>query len=442
MTVRFRCLKGYNQWCNAGQAMSVEGATPNPAHLTEAEKAAIEDQLERLLLNRHFNHSRRFPAFLRFVVQKTLAGEMDQLKERTLGVEIFGRNADYDTSSDPIVRVTAAEIRKRIAQYYQEPGHEAELRISVEAGSYVPQFHWPQEGHHAAPAVAVALVATAGGLAESSAAPIATAARGKRWRPAITVVLLLALVAAAITWTWRDMHQSPIEFFWGPVLSTGDPTLFCVADQNQYPVITLRDADDPTRLTMFKDIRSPIIMDDPYTIVKVAGVLQSRGKKYTLKGEGTTTLTDLRAGPAIFIGAFDNAWTLRMTRPLRYHFGNNADFTRQWIADSNSTQPPVWFTERTKLEAEKQETGSAYREYAIVARFTDPDTGQLCVVVAGIGRGGTIAAGEFLTTPAELAQLERMAKSAGSKKNIEVVLSTQIIDGQPGTAKIEATYFW
>ena len=422
--------------------MSVEGATPNPAHLTEAEKAAIADQLERLLLNRHFNQSRRFPAFLRFVVHKTLAGDMDQLKERTLGVEIFGRNANYDTSSDPIVRVTAAEIRKRIAQYYQEPGHEAELRISVEAGSYVPQFHWPQEGHHAAPAAAVALAAPAAGvLAESSAAPGTKSIRIKRWRPAIATVVL-ALIAVGLTFAWRSLHRSPIDFFWGPVLTAGDSTLFCVADQNEYPVITLRDADDPTRLTMFKDIRSPIIMDDPYTIVKVAGVLQSRGKKYTLKGEGATTLTDLRAGPTIFIGAFDNAWTLRLTRLLRYHFGNNADFTRQWIADSNSTGPPIWFTERTKLESEKQETASDYREYAIVARFTDPDTGQLCVVVAGIGRGGTIAAGEFLTAPAELAQLERIAKSAGTKKNIEVVLSTQIIDGQPGTAKIEATYFW
>jgi len=117
----------------------------NAGSLTAAEKVAVTQQLERILENRHFNHSRRFPAFLRFVVQKTLSGSTDLLKERTLGVEIFGRAADYDTSSDPIVRVTAAEIRKRIAQYYQEPGHETELRISVDAGSYVPQFHWPHQ---------------------------------------------------------------------------------------------------------------------------------------------------------------------------------------------------------------------------------------------------------------------------------------------------------
>src|ERR1700761_8858333 len=111
--------------------------------LTNEERTAIQEQLERLLSNSHFNQSRRFPSFLRFVIDQTLLGQMDLLKERTLGIEIFGRQADYDTASDPIVRVTAAEIRKRIAQYYQTPGHEHEIRISLQAGGYIPQFHEP-----------------------------------------------------------------------------------------------------------------------------------------------------------------------------------------------------------------------------------------------------------------------------------------------------------
>jgi hypothetical protein len=83
-----------------------------------------------------------------------------------------------------------------------------------------------------------------------------------------------------------------------------------------------------------------------------------------------------------------------------------------------------------------------YRDYGIVARFTDINTGNLSVIVAGIGRGGTIAAGEFLTDPDDLAQIKRAALGAGDKKNMEIVLSTQIIDGQPGSPKIEAAYFW
>src|ERR1700731_297429 len=111
---------------------------------TNEERTAIQEQLERLLSNSHFSQCRRFPSFLRFVIDQTLLGQTDLLKERTLGIEIFGREANYDTASGPIVRVTATEIRKRIAQYYQEPGHETELRVTLPAGSYVPQFHWPQ----------------------------------------------------------------------------------------------------------------------------------------------------------------------------------------------------------------------------------------------------------------------------------------------------------
>src|SRR5580698_2557234 len=115
-------------------------------HAAQKEPTAdeVREQLSRLLANPFFSHSKRFPTFLRFVVEQTLAGDSENIKERTLGIEIFGREAEYDTSSDPIVRVTAAEIRKRVAQYYQEPPHDQELRIALSSGSYIPQFLWPR----------------------------------------------------------------------------------------------------------------------------------------------------------------------------------------------------------------------------------------------------------------------------------------------------------
>ena len=413
--------------------MSFDAPAANPTYQGEIDRAVIEEQLERLLLNRHFSQSRRFPAFLRFVVQKTLAGEMDLLKERTLGVEIFGRKADYDTSSDPIVRVTAAEIRKRIAQYYQEPDHETELRISLEAGSYIPQFHWPKDAHPGGPAeldVPVHRIA-----AEDSSPSVAAVRRHNRW-VAASVVALLMVAGVALAFAWRSTHRSPIDFFWGPVLNASNPALLCIVDQNQTSNLAV-DAADPERQITVKTSMHAVNMDDLSTIVKVGSLLQAHGKKYTMKGAAGTTLSDLRNGPTIFVGAFDNAWTMRLTKPLRFHFGNNAAFDQEWIADAGSNKPPEWFTQRPV-----EETANNYREYAIVARFTDPDTGQLCVIAAGIGQGSTLAAGDFLTDPANLAELERDARASGNKKNIEAVLSTQIIDGQPGTPRIEATYFW
>jgi hypothetical protein len=187
--------------------MLVDTVAGRLAGLSNEEKAAIQEQLGRLLADSHFSQSRRFPSFLRYVVEKTLAGQDDALKERTLGVEIFGRRPDYDTASDPIVRVTAAEIRKRIAQYYQDPGHESELRVSLPPGSYIPQFHWPetakQDGgtQSAITPLSHALVLDQPVKEE----PQRVSIRRWIWRPAI--VLVLALLCAAFLW------QSAQRFF-------------------------------------------------------------------------------------------------------------------------------------------------------------------------------------------------------------------------------------
>ena len=403
--------------------------------LTNEERTAIQEQLERLLSNSHFNQSRRFPSFLRFVIDQTLLGQTDLLKERTLGIEIFGREADYDTASDPIVRVTATEIRKRIAQYYQEPGHETELRVTLPAGSYVPQFHWPQAVKESSPGPAVTALTTVASVPVEPLHVEVVPMRSRSWLSrAATAAALAVIVVSTATYLWRSAHRSPFDFFWGPLVNSSEPVLFCVADQSHYSTITLRDAADPSRQTQLQDNLTAIIIDDLNPIVRVAGLLQSSGKKYTLKGEGTTNLMDLRNGPTVFIGAFDNAWTLRLTAPLRYHFAVNPEMTDFRIVDSTKSEQPGWVVNR-----QQQMTTNNYRDFAIVARFTDSTTGKLAVIIAGVARGGTRVATEYLTDPADLAQLER---AAGGKKNMEVVLSTQIIDSEPGTPKVEATYFW
>ena len=171
--------------------------------------------------------------------------------------------------------------------------------------------------------------------------------------------------------------------------------------------------------------------------MRVAGLLQSNGKKFSLKGEGTTNLMDLRAGPTIFVGAFDNAWTLRLTKPLRYHFENKPDMTELGIVDSTAPAQRQWMINRAQQMATNN-----YRDFAIIARFTDVTTGEIAIVVAGVSRGGTIAAGEFLTDSANRAQLQHIMESAGAKKNMELVLSTETIGGESGTPRVEATWFW
>lgn len=410
---------------------ATQGQQQHP--IEEPSGEAVRDELDRLLASPYFNQSRRFPNFLRFVVEHTLAGGAEHIKERTLGIEIFGRDADYDTATDPIVRVTAAEIRKRVAQYYQEPSHSQELRITLPSGSYVPQFHWPSvEVPRAAHVLEAVIVPAANPLPAKTFHGFPASLL--RWAIVAAIVACLAVVAVL---TWQRMHRSAFDAFWQPVLSPQDPVLLCIADQLEYSVIELRDASDPSRQIVLQDNLTAIVIDDLDAVVKVASILQSRGKQYVLQGEGATNLDQLRRGPTVFVGAFDNAWTLRLTHSLRYHFANDSTMQRLWIEDSMAPGQSRWVVDRNVQMATHN-----YRDYGVVARFTDGNTGNVAIVIAGIGRGGTRVAGEFLTDSSDLEQLLRAAKQAGGKKNMEAVLSTEIIGDEPGSPKVEAIYFW
>jgi hypothetical protein len=396
-------------------------------HADLTDGATVREQLERLLASSHFHNSKRFPSLLRFVVEHVLKGQSDLLKERTLGIEVFGRSANYDTSADPIVRVTAAEVRKRIAQYYDEPGRERELRIALPSGSYVPQFYWPDEIE-----VDRTLVHPVDGGREG-------VTREKPGRAIWMALAALFIFAAGIAFGvfWNTPWHPGFDYFWGPVLQSRDSVLFCVADQNQYSTITLRDANDPSRQTILKDNLTAVLIDDLSPALRVAGLLQAKGKPYSLRAVDSTSLSDLRNVTAVVIGAFDNAWTLRLTRQLRYHFDNDALMSQFRIVDSGLPAHAPWVVNRPQ-----QMSTNNYKDYAIVARFTDPTTGKLTIVVAGIARGGTVAAGEFLTNPNNLEQLRQAAHAGGDKSNLEIVLSTEIIDGNPGVPRMEASYFW
>lgn len=103
----------------------------------------IREQLELLVQDHVFRSSKRSIEFLRYVVEQTLKGYADQIKERTIGVEVFGRAPSYDTNMDHVVRTAAIELRKRLAIYYGEEKHRSELRMSLVPGSYIPRFTLP-----------------------------------------------------------------------------------------------------------------------------------------------------------------------------------------------------------------------------------------------------------------------------------------------------------
>ena len=117
------------------------------AHKLSDEQAnLVRSELDSVISSDAFAPSKRCQDFLRLVVEHVLAGDLDSLSERMIGAEMFHRPIDYDTSNDAVVRVRATEVRKRLAQYYREAAQTPVVRIDLQPGSYVPEFHWSSSG--------------------------------------------------------------------------------------------------------------------------------------------------------------------------------------------------------------------------------------------------------------------------------------------------------
>src|ERR1035437_9877507 len=149
-----------------------------------------------------FKGSRRSQQFLKCIIETAIAGHADHLKERILGVELFGRPASYDTGVDAIVRVTASEVRRRLHQFYAETGFDSEFRINLLSGSYIPEFR-----RLAAPA----LIPSAPTVGPETAA-VPEEERHTAWRSRLRVLRLVLYAIGVIfvgssAWLWHQ-HNS------------------------------------------------------------------------------------------------------------------------------------------------------------------------------------------------------------------------------------------
>ena len=97
----------------------------------------VRAELNRILGSEIFSRSARLSAFPRFIVEQTLSGQGDSLKEHVIAVEVYGRSTDFDTAADPIVRVDARRLRDKLREYYVSSPHDP-IAISVPKGSYTP----------------------------------------------------------------------------------------------------------------------------------------------------------------------------------------------------------------------------------------------------------------------------------------------------------------
>jgi hypothetical protein len=384
------------------------GASPSPdsPNGPPVDSAAVREQLDRLLESPLFRNSKRYPALLRHVVEATLDGRAADLKERLLGVQVFGRPADYDTNVDPVVRTSAGEIRKRMAQYYLDAAHESELRIELPLGSYVPEFHWPARPNPPAVAPApVTAVPAPAGESRPQAFP----------KLAIAAGLLSVVALAALLWMRPWTRPSPLDQFWNPVLKTNVPVVLCAGIHE-----------------------GGIPWPDALTLARITGAIGERKHAYEIRREDLATFTELSQGPVVLIGAFNDAWTLLLNQQSR--FGFDRDASANWISDRQNPSSRKWSVGSNKLDAAGHHIYN--EDYAIVSRILDPRTGNLVVTAAGLHGFGTAAAGAFITRADYFSQFASGAPNGWQKKNIQIVLRTEVINGSSGPPRVVATYFW
>jgi hypothetical protein len=239
--------------------------------------ATVRAHLERILLSAPFRNSKRYPPLLRYVVEQELNGASSELKERTIAIDVFGRDPSYDPGVDPVVRISAGEVRKRLAQYYQEVTDPDHLRIELPVGSYRPEFIT------AIPAPPVSSLSPSP-LPAPPAPPVArevlpeTESHGRRKRSvAVASILALFGALAGLTWLYLATRPTALDLFWRPVIRQSPSVMLCLGRSN------FRAADPSPGFSHPVDPHQvAVAWWDAETLARVAGLVQSKGASLRL----------------------------------------------------------------------------------------------------------------------------------------------------------------
>jgi hypothetical protein len=382
---------------------------------------AVREALTRVLASTEFRTSKRSQEFLRYVVEHTLNGRSDLLKERTIGIEVFGRSTDYEPGEDATVRVKAGEVRKRLGLYYAEQGAHDPVRIELHSGTYIPEFRSVE----ASPPVSEPLPAP------QTLQPILEKPKVKPRGPRlVALAAVLCFVAAGVVWLRSRPANTPLAQFWAPVLTGNAPVLLCAA---YVPVYGLdRDANPTPRPEDF------VLMTDQFVgggdliaISRLTSMLTRLARPFRLKVGNDVSFQDLRTGPAILVGYSYTRWR-EISREMRFFI----DGTRRPIGITDNGAPTPWTL--PKLPADRRTD----EDYAIVSRVFHPDTHAMLVEVAGITQYGTDAGADLVTNPDLMAEALRGAPAGWQKKNLQLVLHVKVIAGSPTTPKVVGAHFW
>jgi hypothetical protein len=425
--------------------MGISPQSEKDTILTESLPSAVlvREQLRRLVAHPLFTNSKRYPVLLTYTVEQTLLGNASDLKERTIGVEAFGREPSYDVNLDPVVRTTAAEVRKRLIQYYYSPDHAGELVIELPLGSYVPSFR--ELAHHSSASDDIQVVSEhVESLPQHPNASEIPSAGSKRKlaRSAIYNWLLtaVALFVAVLLGFWiglvrtpspavRPSEPSSLARFWEPITATSSRVTYCLGVPTdsvdlQSRTVSQIPAGESGSLNVY----------DVITLARSIAPIVPKNGEFRVMAASDTGFAQLREGPFVLIGAFDNPWTMRITQdlPIGFEYDNQV----RKVVDRTSSPKRIW-TLQWQVPGK-----SLARDYAVVARIHDKVTGEPVIILAGILGEGTEAASEVVSNQAYLDAVLQKAPKNWDKLNLEAVIQANVIEGHPGPPTVVAVQTW
>lgn len=419
--------------------------------LAQREASKAKAQLERILESPFFHGSQRCSRFLEYSVENVLSGRgQDDLKERVIGFEVFHRDADYDTAQDSTVRVTANEVRKRLAQYYGKSEEEDPV-IELPTGSYAVVFRWrPIRESTSGKAldgnellansplseivdVARQQVATGERSVEPTIAkPITLLKSVSRRRLYFTSVVIMTIAVACSAYILSQQRRDARVLLWSPLLGSRRAVTICVAEPVVFsPETETQQVPAGHDDRMISLSNSVVGVGDAYALAQISGFLGSKGHPWYLLPSTNTSYRELATGPVILIGSFSNVWTDKLANGLRYVFVKGPP---NRLVDK--FHPNAGWTVRTTPD------WTAPEDYAVISRFQSPDTGEWILYIAGATNLGTEAAGNFLVNTDEVAAAMTDAPQGWRTKNLQIVLHVMSQDGVPVRPTVVAKYFW
>lgn len=449
---------------SSGQGVINANSSPQEPAVSSPPPKEITRELKLILASPPFRPSKRSQEFLFFVVQHSLEGNAEPLKERTIGAGIFHRPVGYDTGDDSVVRVLAGDVRRRLHIYSQARPIDSRVQIDLPVGSYTPEFSWLPSPPDAVVAH-ISAVEPNGGVetilegASATAAiadPVATTqARWKKraWQLSVCAVLAIACVPLVFFWS----GHSEIDRFWSPLIAAKRPVLIYVPELICYrPTDELyrRTAASPgefdanvDRLTLPPNLKptdtirwSDMALDtdqgpgkgDVKAAIRLTKFLLSKHIDNDVRIGNEFSFEDMRNSPTVVIGAFSNRWTLQMTAGLHFAFAeeNGSVFIKE-----NGGAGRKWYVEYGRNHA-------VIEDYGVVTRLANPRTGQYTVFVAGITASGSDAAADLVTSPDALTKAFSTVPGDWSKKNIQILVGASVTDLINGPPTVIDKFVW